>query len=59
MFCECLVFRVGAPTLIRPPPSTPPPPDIPVEATGENVPEPITSFEDIELGPALMANVKR
>ncbi|KAK9824180.1 hypothetical protein WJX72_008364 [[Myrmecia] bisecta] len=33
--------------------------DIPVEATGENVPPPIASFEDIQLGPALLANVKR
>lgn len=33
--------------------------DIPVEATGENVPDPISSFEDIELGPELAANVRR
>lgn len=33
--------------------------DIPVEATGDNVPEPIASFQDVELGAALMANVTR
>lgn len=33
--------------------------DIPVEATGQDVPAPIKSFEDIELGPALMENVRR
>ena len=33
--------------------------DIPVEATGENVPEPVTSFQDVDLGPALAENVQR
>ena len=33
--------------------------DIPVEATGDNVPDPIATFDDIDLGPALVANVKR
>ena len=33
--------------------------DIPVEATGENVPEPISSFEEIELGAEIAANVRR
>ena len=33
--------------------------DIPVEATGENVPDPISSFEDVELGAEIAANVRR
>ena len=33
--------------------------DIPVEATGDACPDPITTFDDIDLGPALMENVKR
>ena len=33
--------------------------DIPVEATGDDVPEPISTFADVDLGPALMANVAR
>lgn len=33
--------------------------DIPVDASGDNVPNPITTFEDVDLGPALMANVRR
>ncbi len=33
--------------------------DIPVEATGYDVPKPITTFDDIDLGPALLANVRR
>jgi hypothetical protein len=33
--------------------------DIPVEATGEAVPEPISSFADVDLGPGLMENVRR
>eukprot|EP00884_Botryococcus_braunii_P017598 jgi/Botrbrau1/4521/Bobra.60_2s0012.1 len=33
--------------------------DIPVEATGYDVPAPITTFDDIDLGPALLANVRR
>lgn len=33
--------------------------DIPVDASGDNVPPAITSFEDVDLGAALMANVRR
>lgn len=33
--------------------------DIPVEATGYDVPAPITTFDDIDLGAALLANVRR
>ena len=33
--------------------------DIPVEATGDNVPEPISTFADVDLGPALAENVQR
>ena len=33
--------------------------DIPVEATGDDVPDPISTFADVDLGPALMANVAR
>jgi ATP-dependent RNA helicase DDX3X len=33
--------------------------DIPVEATGREVPEPIAAFSDVDLGPALAANVLR
>ncbi len=33
--------------------------DIPVEATGRDVPEPIKSFEDFDMAPGLMANVRR
>ncbi|KAK9853650.1 hypothetical protein WJX84_006927 [Apatococcus fuscideae] len=33
--------------------------DIPVDASGDNVPKAITTFEDVDLGPALMANVRR
>ena len=33
--------------------------DIPVEATGDNVPQPITAFTDVDLGPSLAANVQR
>lgn len=33
--------------------------DIPVEATGFEVPSPITTFDDVDLGPALRANVVR
>ncbi|KAK9836174.1 hypothetical protein WJX81_006875 [Elliptochloris bilobata] len=33
--------------------------DIPVEATGADVPAAVTSFDEVDLGPALMANVKR
>ena len=33
--------------------------DIPVEATGQNVPAAINTFDEVELGPALAANVKR
>lgn len=33
--------------------------DIPVEATGYDVPPPITTFDDVDLGPALRANVLR
>ena len=33
--------------------------DIPVEATGQDVPSPISSFDEVQLGPALQANVKR
>ena len=32
--------------------------DIPVEATGDSVPEPIAAFADVDLGPALAANVQ-
>ena len=33
--------------------------DIPVEATGDNVPEPISLFADVDLGPALTENVQK
>ncbi|RMZ55871.1 hypothetical protein APUTEX25_003837, partial [Auxenochlorella protothecoides] len=33
--------------------------DIPVEATGSNVPEPISTFQDIDMGKELMENVRR
>lgn len=33
--------------------------DIPVEATGQDVPAAINTFDDVELGAALAANVKR
>lgn len=33
--------------------------DIPVEATGNNVPEPIAAFQDIDMGKELMENVRR
>ena len=29
------------------------------QATGEGVPDPITSFADVDLGPSLMSNVQR
>ena len=33
--------------------------DIPVETSGENVPPPVATFADIDLGPALNDNIKR
>lgn len=33
--------------------------DIPVEVSGRDAPDPIKSFEDIDLGPALLSNVRR
>ena len=33
--------------------------DIPVETSGDNVPDPISSFSDVEMHPALLANVER
>lgn len=33
--------------------------DIPIEATGRDVPDAIKTFDDVDLGPALMANVRR
>ena len=33
--------------------------DIPIEATGRDVPEAIKSFEDVDMGAALLANVRR
>lgn len=33
--------------------------DIPVETSGENVPPPVTTFADIDLGPAVNENIRR
>ena len=33
--------------------------DIPVETSGENVPEPIKTFQDIDFGPAVNKNIER
>jgi len=33
--------------------------DIPVETSGRDIPEPITSFQDIDLGSSINANIKR
>ncbi len=33
--------------------------DIPVETSGHEVPQPITTFEDCNLPPALLDNIKR
>ncbi|OMO61409.1 hypothetical protein CCACVL1_23534 [Corchorus capsularis] len=33
--------------------------DIPVQATGENIPAPVKAFEEIDLGDALKQNIKR
>lgn len=33
--------------------------DIPVEATGDSVPEPIATFQEIDFPPALSSNVQR
>lgn len=33
--------------------------DIPIEATGRDVPNAIATFEDVDLGPSLMSNIRR